>query len=113
MTTERCKTCNAELSPCGPQDDDGEPSMDCQPCQLTAQRDSALAELAKVMEERDGSHIIGGQLIDEIQALRADLADARDTILALQLENEALRKTVAQMEEVLRDIADKLKKAQS
>jgi transcription elongation factor Elf1 len=39
----RCEVCNGELSQCGPQDNDGIPTMDCKVCQLR----SKIEELEK------------------------------------------------------------------
>ena len=42
----RCVVCNAELSCCGPPDDDGEPSLDCKMCILAGRVKSLEAEIA-------------------------------------------------------------------
>ncbi len=34
LPSPRCEDCNAELSQCGPQDEDGEPTLDCKVCDL-------------------------------------------------------------------------------
>ena len=46
--TDRCFACNSELSPYGPPNEDGEPSMDCLVCRL---RDN-LRELRAEMDRR-------------------------------------------------------------
>ena len=38
---EYCKECNTPLSNCGPQDSDGEPSLDCQVCILRSELNAA------------------------------------------------------------------------
>jgi hypothetical protein len=42
--SERCEVCNTELSQCGPQGVDGEPSLDCLVCKL---REQLTAEIEK------------------------------------------------------------------
>lgn len=52
------------------------------------------------------ARFIANERVEQLtDTLRTDLADAQDTSKSLQRENEALRKTVAQREDHLRDIA--------
>jgi hypothetical protein len=50
LAAERCEVCNTELSQCGVQGVDGEPSMDCLVCKL---REQLAAEREK-REQAEG-----------------------------------------------------------
>jgi hypothetical protein len=62
---ERCEDCNSELSQCGPQGLDGEPSMDCLVCKLREQ----------LAAEREDYEKILNQLYGQLDAERKDRDD--------------------------------------
>lgn len=55
LATERCETCNCELSACGEQNIDGTPSMDCQLCQASDRINTLERELAEAETALDDS----------------------------------------------------------
>lgn len=48
---DRCDVCNHELSQCGPQGLDGEPTLDCLVCSLGERLKEAREELAAMRDE--------------------------------------------------------------
>lgn len=72
---------------------------------LTAQRDTALSELSFARAEIERVKKTADDLSERAMAVAFDKVDLTEALSALQRENEALRKTVAQREEHLRDIA--------
>lgn len=50
---KRCQECNNELSQCGPQSVDGEPSLDCLVCNLRNNITQLTAQLEEARRDRE------------------------------------------------------------